>query len=363
MNRSLHFIVASLLCALALLASCSSGNSSHVKATVEGAEGKTALLEVSDNGRWIILDSVSIDKSGKCSFDMSRRDFPEIYRLTVDSRSVYFPIDSTETVTIDARLADMDTRSTIAGSTSAETINKINASIADALASASPAEVANDSTLKRNLASLVQSDWSGIAAYYLINKSVGDRMLYNPANTFDRAIISAVANAYINFKPDDPRTKLLENMALASRRAYSPGTPVTALEIYFPEINLKDFNRNEQSLSELWKDSKVVVLNFTAYTIEESPAFQLLLGELYNKYHDKGLNIYQVACDPEEYRWRMAAENIPWTAVYCSDQDAQQMLRYNVTALPTTFVIDGTGEHIERIEDITTLDSTVAKYL
>lgn len=363
MNRSILHSIAALLCAITLLASCSSGDKWHVKATIDGAEGKTALLEVSDNGRWIILDSAKIDESGKCSFGVRRSEFPDIYRLTVDSRSVYFPIDSTETVTIDAKLADMHTHSTIAGSESADKINKINASLAEALSIEAPVGVVNDSILKRHLAELVQDDWAGIAAYYLINKSVGDRMLYNPANAFDRAIISAVANAYINFKPDDPRTKLLENMALTSRRAYTQGTPLKALEIYFPEISLKDFNRTEQSLSELWRNSKVVVLNFTAYTAEESPAFQLLLGETYNKYHDKGLNIYQVACDPEEYRWRMAAESIPWTAVYCPDSEVRQMLRYNVTALPTTFVIDGTGEHIERVDDLTGLDAIVSKYL
>ncbi|MBD5246863.1 MAG: redoxin domain-containing protein [Barnesiella sp.] len=363
MNRSILHSIAAMLCAITLLASCTSGDKWHVKATIDGAEGKTALLEVSDNGRWIILDSATIDKSGKCSFGVKRSEFPDIYRLTVDSRSVYFPIDSTETVTIDAKLADMDTRSVISGSASADKINQINSSITEALSVEAPVGVVNDSILKRHLATLVQDDWSGIAAYYLINKSVGDRMLYNPAIAFDRGIISAVANAYINFKPDDPRTKLLENMAITSRRAYTPGTPVKALEIYFPEINLKDFYRKEQSLSELWKNSKVIVLNFTAYTADESPAFQLQLGETFKKYHDRGLNIYQVACDPEEYRWRMAAENIPWTAVYCPDSEAAQMLRYNVTALPTTFVIDGSGEHIERVEDISTLDAIVAKYL
>ena len=59
----------------------------------------------------------------------------------------------------------------------------------------------------------------------------------------------------------------------------------------------------------------------------------------------------------------MAAENSPWTAVYCSSNDAEQLMRYNVTALPTTFVIDASGEKIERVDDITKLDAIVAKYL
>ena len=364
MNRTLSFCVAMLACCVALMtSSCSSNDKWHVEATVNGAAGKTALLEVSDNGRWHIIDSVKIDNDGKCKFGVKRSEYPDIYRLTVDSKSVYFPIDSTETVTVAADYADMATKSTIAGSKSAEMMQEINANIAEALASASPKEVVADNALKRRLAELIQTDWSGISAYYLINKTIGNEHLYNPSIAFDRGIISAVANAYINIKPNDPRTKLLEALALSNRRAYGQGTPIKALEIYFPEVNLKDFNKTEQSLSALWDKSKVLILNFTAYTADESPAFQLALGEVYKKYHDRGLNIYQVGCDPEEYRWRMAAENIPWTAVYCSSQDAEQLLRYNVTSLPTTFVIDGSGEHIERVEDIAKLDSTVAKYL
>ena len=363
MNRTLSLCAALLTSSIAILSSCSNGDKWHVKATINGADGKTALLEVSDNGRWNVLDSATIDGNGKCAFDMQRTEYPDIYRLTVEDHAVYFPVDSTETVTINADFAKMDVNSTISGSKSAESMQQINDAIAQALAAASPKDIVNDAQLKRNLAQLVQDDWAGISAYYLINKTIGNERLFNPAIAFDRGIISAVANAYINAKPNDPRTKLLESLALSNRRNYGQGTPIQAFEIYFPEITLADFNKKEQSLSELWKNSKVTILNFTAYTAVESPALQLLLGEVYKKYHDRGLNIYQVGCDPEEYRWRMAAENIPWTAVYCAEEDASQLLRYNVTALPTTFVIDASGEHIERIEDLTTLDAIVAKYI
>lgn len=363
MNRKFSLCVTMLICCVALLSSCSSNDKWHLKADISGAAGKTALLEVADNGRWHVIDSVRFDNGDKCEFGIKRSAFPDIYRLTIDSQSIYFPIDSTETVTVSANIADMDIKSTIAGSPSADTMQKINAAIADALTASSPKEVVNDTVLKRKLAEWVQDDWSGIVAYYLINKTIGSERLYNPAIAFDRGIISAVANSYINSKPDDPRTKLLESLALSNRRAYAPGTQIKALEIYFPEVTLKDFNGKEQSLSELWGKSGAIILNFTAYTADESPAFQLALGEVYKKYHDKGLNIYQVGCDPEEYRWRMAAENIPWTAVYCSSDNAEQLLRYNVTSLPTTFVIDGSGEQIERVEDISKLDAIVGKYL
>lgn len=363
MNRYLSHSAALLLCVVAILTSCSSGNKWQVNAKIDGAAGKTALLEVSDNGQWHVIDSAKIDGDGEFKFKVERSLYPDIYRLTVDSKSVYFPIDSTETINVSANFANMDVRNTISGSASADMMQKINTALADALENSAPEKIAGDSLLKRELAKIVQADWSGIAAYYLINKTIGDRHIYDPAISFDRGIISAVANAYLSLRPDDPRTHLLEEIATSNRRAYGKGTTMSATVMPFPELELKDFNGNLQKLSDLWSGSKAIVVNFTAYTAENSPAFQLALGEVYNKYHDKGLNIYQVSCDPEEHRWRMAAENIPWTAVYCPSDDASQMLRYNVSAIPTTFVIDGTAEHIERVEDITELDSIVAKYL
>lgn len=360
--RKLTFLT--MLAALAVsLASCSKGGKATVKASIYGAEGKTALLELANNGSWDIVDSAKVSGNSSLSFDIQRATYPDIYRLTVDGKSVYFPVDSTETVTIDAAFADMDTRSSIAGSADAEMMQKINDGLNAALAASPAAEVLADKDLKRQLASIVQSDWSSIAAYYLINKTIGNQRLYNPANAFDRNIIAAVANSYLEKKPDDPRTALLENIALSHRRAYTPGTPVEAQEIMFPELSLKDVNGNVRTLGEVWDGSKAVIVSFTAYTAEESPAYQLALGEVYSKYRDRGLSIYQVSCDSEEYRWRMAAKEIPWTAVYCAPDDAAQILRYNVQALPTTFVIDGSGEHFDRIGDIADLDATVARYL
>ena len=42
---------------------------------------------------------------------------------------------------------------------------------------------------------------------------------------------------------------------------------------------------------------------------------------------------------------------------------ADNLLRYNVTTLPATFIINRNGELVERIEDITRLDSAIKRYL
>jgi thiol-disulfide isomerase/thioredoxin len=70
--------------------------------------------------------------------------------------------------------------------------------------------------------------------------------------------------------------------------------------------------------------------------------------KLYNKYHEKGLNIISVSLDRENQksRWIKAIEkdNLSWYNVsnlkYWQDPVA---LMYNITSIPATFILDDKG--------------------
>ncbi len=143
-----------------------------------------------------------------------------------------------------------------------------------------------------------------------------------------------------------------------------PTDTIVAQEIHLPEITLLDDEGNTQTLSEVTSKGNVVVLNFTAYSAEASPAFNLELAKIYNANKGKGLEIYQVSVDDDEFFWKQAARNLPWITVYNSPKEgAANLLRYNVTSLPATFIINRNGELVERIEDITRLESAIQRYL
>ena len=75
---------------------------------------------------------------------------------------------------------------------------------------------------------------------------------------------------------------------------------------------------NARRLSDL-KDN-VVLVDFTVYNHVQAAAHNLALRELYNKYHDKGLEIYQISLDTDEHFWKTSADNLPWICVrvHCS---------------------------------------------
>ena len=106
------------------------------------------------------------------------------------------------------------------------------------------------------------------------------------------------------------------------------------------------------------------MLNFTVYSAEQSPAFNLELAKIYEKRKAAGLEIYQVAIDEDEFQWKQSAKNLPWITVYNSPvTGAANLMSYNITTLPAIFIINRKGEIVERVENIADLDARLKKYM
>lgn len=349
--------------ALLLLAGCSGSNQWKVSGNIEGAADKDIILEASTNGRWYPVDTVRTDSKGNFSTSQKAAGYPDIYRLTLDGKSIYFPIDSIESVTVTANADNFELGYTVAGSPEAEAMMAANERINRAIAENGADMAVTDSLLKRELSQIIVGNPSGIVAYYIINKSVGGRPLFNTGDRKDLRVIGAVANAYTQLRKSDPRTAYLRNLFLANR-PFAGGDTIQAEEINIFDINLYDETGKQQSLKELAGKGKVILLNFTVYNAESSPAYNRALNEVYNRYHDRGFEIYQVSVDDDEFSWKQSARNLPWITVYNSSADgASNLLRYNVQAIPTSFIINRRGELSERVEDIDELSSRVGSYM
>jgi hypothetical protein len=211
---------------------------------------------------------------------------------------------------------------------------------------------------------MMLGDPAGIVAYYIINKRVGGVALYNPENKSDNKIIGAVANAFDQYRPNDPRTEFLKRLFITNRRNSSGKvSTIEAPEVSLFEIELYDNTGKLRKLSEVAADNKVVLLSFTVYGAEPSPAYNVELNKVYDRYSKNGLEIYQVGLDEDEYRWKQSARNLPWITVYNSASDGVKNLdNYNVVSLPTTYVIVN-GEIAGRVLDPAQVGQEVGKYM
>ena len=128
------------------------------------------------------------------------------------------------------------------------------------------------------------------------------------------------------------------------------------------DIKLQDNNGKEQSLAAVAADNRIVLLDFTAYTTEISPQLNKLLNDIYQQYHNRGLQIFQVSVDQDNVAWRQAAQNLPWITVFDPMSiNSHNVGTYNVNGIPTTFIIKN-GDIVERVEDASRLKAAVGKY-
>ncbi len=347
----------------ALLFSCHGRNEWHVDGRIDGADGQTLYVEASDNGRWYTLDSLQLDASGDFTFASPAAGYPDIYRLRLGDKSLYFPIDSIETVTVVSKAGAFDYDYTLAGTPAAEQLMAVDMKVRNAFQKEGAEGMARDSLLKRELSNMLLGDPSGIVSYYIINKKIGGVPLFNPENKTDLRIIGAVANAFNNFRPSDPRTNYLKNLFISNRKTTMPGDTLIASETSIIDVNLFDLKGKKQSLEQVARNNRVVLLSFTSYSDQYSPAMNIALNKLYSKYHGQGLEIYQIGFDASEVNWRDTARNLPWITVYNSETDGPLALQsYNVGALPALYVIQN-GAIRERVTDAEKIEQTVARYM
>lgn len=331
---------------------------------VNGNDDYKIALEGFNNGLWYVVDTLQT-KDGEFKYASdSPAAYPEIMRLNLDGKCIYFPVDSIDNVKIFADADEFSTDYRLEGTSQARTIKSLDSLINVSVAERGALVTAADATLKHDLFVKAFDDPSIMPLYYLINKSVGDKPLFDSADPADIRFFGAVAQRFATLRPDDPRGLFMKTLYTNARAALNP----SVIEIEIPETSIIDIVRADcqgksHSLAEMASGGDVVILSFTAYALENSPAYNVILNSLYDKYHDKGLQIYQIAFDSDESIWKETARNLPWTAVWNSTTDGDDALvNYNVGILPTTFIVDRSGTLAARIQDPTQLEDNLKKY-
>ena len=130
----------------------------------------------------------------------------------------------------------------------------------------------------------------------------------------------------------------------------------------FYDYSLKTGKGEDLALTDL--QGKVVLLDFTAFGMEGNQERTLQLRELYNKYHARGFEIYQVSIDPDRHIWTQCCESLPWVSVFCEEGANSDMLKlYQVTQLPYYFLIDRNCDLNARQENISDLEQAIEALL
>lgn len=370
---------------LLLCSACKKGDSFITTGVVSGADGQMLYLENVGVSVVEVLDSTRLSSAGKFKFTKQRPASPEFYRLRLNNQLINFAVDSTETVSFTADAGTFATTYTVEGSDNNisikeitlaqldanQTINELRrmhegGQLSDTLYASEVKKVA-DSYKEKALKYIYAAPMS-TTAYFALFQQIDGLLFFDLYNQQDLRAFGAVATSLDANYPESLRAQHLKNLTLQAMKVMRAQREVNlddvnVQEVSYLEISLPDVTGKLVKLSDV-AEGEVTILNFTSFMSEWSPGLNIELGEIYEKYKNRGLIIYQVSLDSDLHFWRNAAVNIPWVCV----RDPQSVYSeaaamYNVRQLPTLFVLDRQGNLVQRIENLEQLDGILSRLL
>ena len=367
------------------LSACNNSSDFTVKGVVARADGQLMYLENVGISNVVTLDSIKLAPGGKFKFTEKRPEYPDFYRLRLNNQLINFAVDSTETISFVADAGTFATSYSVEGSENSKAIKAITLAQLDANQAISRLrkeyedKMISDTTYRMKVLAAadaykevarkyISSAPMSTAAYFALFQQIDGLLFFDLYDRKDVKAYGAVATSYNHTYPESPRSKHLYNLTLQSMKVLRAQRPVDysnveTKEISFLDIELPDVRGEVVKLSRV-APGKVVLINFTAYQTEWSPALNMALGELYTKYHDQGLEIYQVSLDSDFHFWRNGASNLPWVTVHDPQSVYSQVAGlYNVKQLPALFILDRKGNLVKRVEDVKKLEADVKAVL
>ena len=204
---------------------------------------------------------------------------------------------------------------------------------------------------KHNIA-FILDNLSNLSAIKALYQKINDNtyVLYQQR---DLQYLKLVSDSLSQYYPGIALTKnLKENLDDEMNRMYinrisraaEDLTPVSL------DANLPDMNGEMVRLSDLMKNN-YVLLSFWSAESKECISNNLFLKQMYQLYHNKGFEIYQVNLDNDESRWKTSVrfDELPWVNVREEDPSNPVTARiFNVTNLPANYLFDTNGEIVAK---------------
>jgi peroxiredoxin len=352
-----------ILVAAALLMALSSCQSTKVKISGRfvGAEADMVYLEQASMLDQRIIDSIKLSEDGNFMLKLDKvSSTPSLYHIVYDGNRIPLLLQGGDNVTVSSA-GNALRNYTVEGSEESEILYDFNHSYvesvislneimskltADDLSDAERQELAVKYTklkndIKQKQLRFIIDNKSRIAAVYaLYQRLPGDANLFNGNSDviYYRTVAEAIAESY----PESLYLPLLRSQIARMDAQISLLSQVKTTN--FPEITMPDMYGKEHSLSTY--EGKLILLHFWSAEVGNSNSFNADLKRVYEKYHDQGLEIFQVAIDTSKALWinTVQEQELPWVTVCDLQGQASPVVgAYNVRALPSNYLISRDG--------------------
>lgn len=372
--------------AAVLISSCSNGPQAVISAVIDGAADSSVVLRKLNYNKFAVVDTIKTDASGAFKYKVALTgNEPYFYYIfSGDKQIAALVLKDGDKVSLKASTAGSYS---VEGSEESALFLELNnmfgkasGAISDlAKEGLSAKEQSDEAALKeinRKLSRtyveyrreatrfIMEHPFSITSAVALFQKFNENLAVFDEPS--DVVIFKRVCDSLAVVYPKSEYVSSLNDEI--SRRASVASINNKLLELQsvsFPDIAMPDIDGKTKSLSEL--KGKVIVLSFWSTAQDEHKMFNKELEKLYEKYHAKGFEIYQVSLDIDKPSWAatIKSQNLPWISVNDGQGiDSPSVLTYNISKVPSMFVISKAGDIVDRdVFDTDKLEQLIVRNL
>jgi peroxiredoxin len=377
----------SFLLPLILLLSCSKGTKIEISGVIQNSDQSMLYLDEQGIGEVRQIDSVRLTKDG--SFRLKDRiENPTFYNLhTGNQKIIPLLLTPGTSAEIQADMQNFVNGYKIDGSTESTYLQEMNRTLArtkrqvDSLQkilrenpdageefvrqmSASYEEIIQRQ--RRYSIQFILEHMNSMASIYTLYQKIDDDNFVLNDNR-DIQLVKITSAALDTIWPGSEHVQALKrDAAKLERTLYNQRWQqvVETSESTFPDIRLPDPNGDTIALSSLM--GKVILLSFWASWDPASVSHNIPLKGIYDNYHSRGLDIYQVSFDSARQEWVNAIEfdELPWINVSeLSYPESGVAGIYNIDELPAVFLIDRKGQIVGKNFNRIDLDRNIQRLL
>lgn len=354
MIRSIYGVVA--IAMFAVVACSGTGpeeankNTTSLSGTINGAAGKNIYFELLTPTKAERLDTAKAAEDGSFSFEFSP-EHPGFYRLFLDQQNfLVLILDSGEQAQVTADLSNLAKSYKVSGSSESARLKELNEIIfpRDSLNM-----IMQQARMQQNQQALYAAAMQQQNIMATVNRNIKDFINREPGSLSslaalqnldvnnDYAYYEQVVNGLEGKADGNPFYEQLKDQVGQLKKL--------AVGAEAPEINLPQPSGEMLALSSL--RGEYVLIDFWASWCGPCRRENPNVKRVYDKYNDKGFEIYGVSLDKDRNAWLNAikADGLPWKHV--SDLkywNSSVVPKYQVKGIPMTVLLDPEGNIVAK---------------
>ncbi len=360
--------ILSALFVLFTLSACTNKNNVKITGEIKEAGKQKVYLEQLNVDNAVVIDSTESDKNGKFSFKTAVT-LPTFFNVKVGPKEfVTFIAEPEDHIEISGTYKGLSSNYWVDGSEHSLWIKLLNfqlnntQTVMDSLKkkyAALPAEqtterqevsVAWDSIINKQInfsKDFILKHAISPASYYALYQKFDNQNFILTPET-DLHSYKVVASSLKAMYPESQYTKaILKHLDEINKEIQNHKIRqlIVNSESSLPEIRLTNIKGDTVALSSL--KGKYIILDFTVLNVKDGDTYTNNLKRVYNKYKNRGVQIYQVCLDPNKLAWEKLVKQfgIDWICVW-DPQGLQSRVAqmWNVQSVPANYIINPKSE-------------------